>query len=65
MELKGQLLFSTERRKMTITKEYIEGLKSILEDDVYNSSENLEFLVGYLQGLINLYEVENDNTICK
>lgn len=50
---------------MTITKEYIEGLKSILEDDVYNSSENLEFLVGYLQGLINLYEVENDNTICK
>ncbi len=46
---------------MKITKEYIEGLGKMLENlKDSNQSANVNYLIGYLQGLINLYEAENE-----
>ncbi len=46
---------------MTITKEYIEGLKKIIAQ-VRNEEgfDSVNYLLGYIDGLINLYEAENE-----
>ena len=50
---------------MTITKEYIEGLKVVIEKLTKKNNKDstrdlINYLIGYLQGLINLYETENE-----
>jgi len=56
------ITFTLGETKMKITKEYIEGLKKIVAE--VNKEEGFDavnYLIGYLQGLINLYEAENEN----
>lgn len=50
---------------MTITKEYIEGLKVVInkitdKDDDEHKESLINYLIGYSQGLVNLYEAENE-----
>ena len=49
---------------MTITKEYIEGLKNIIAEVREIKDEKnvlpVNYLLGYVEGLINLYETENE-----